>query len=536
MDHHDPAYQWAERQGYRTDPNDGSNLDEDASPSTTAAKLAHLDELDEWMLFLHPDQQPLVQRQYAREARIRGGAGTGKTVVALHRAAELGRRYADDKVLFTTFSRSLTEYLEHLFHRLPNAPGNVEFLNIDRIAAELAPPEPRVDSRIVRSAFKEAYQEVIASTHLETIGREYLRTEIERVIKGRGAERDEYLDTSRFERLGRRRSFNKGDRDLCWKLREAWDRRLLHANCMDFPDRLLIARDVARERDRPRYRAAVVDEAQDLTTVAVQLIRALVAGAPVNRVPPDGLLLLDDAAQRIYRGGSRLAWAGLNVKGRSELLKTNYRNTRQVVEAAVAVRGPKMPVKEDDDDGAAWPSIYDLPDGPIPVFKRVDPKGEVPALFKEVERLRNYEGIPYAHMAILTVYNDRVRDIACAFCKRSIPVVLLEKLGKVGAAEGIRIGTFDRGKGLEFEAVLIPRLGQSIFPRLPDGADQQPTLDFGPQSQVPTDEGEEEARQFELDRLYVGMTRARKWLLLVADEAPCPEIERAWEHFDWRKG
>ena len=96
------------------------------------------------MLFLHPDQQALVDRQFAAEARIRGGAGTGKTVVALHRAAELGRRYDHDKILFTTFSKSLTDHLGRLFQDLPDAPPNVEFLNIDRIAAKLAPATPEV--------------------------------------------------------------------------------------------------------------------------------------------------------------------------------------------------------------------------------------------------------------------------------------------------------------------------------------------------------------------------------------------------------
>ena len=538
MDHHDPAYRWAERQGFQTDPNDGRNLDGDSHQTSIAAQLAELDRLEEWMLFLHPAQQSLVERQYAAEARIRGGAGTGKTVVALHRAAELGRRYDHDKVLFTTFSRSLTDHLERLFRDLPEAPRNVEFLNIDRIAAQLAPATPDVDPPKARTAFDDAYEQVIVGTSMESIGPEYLRAEIERVIKGRGASGDEYLDTSRFERLGRKRSFNRVERELCWRLREAWDRKMQQAECVDFPDRLVMARDVAREQNNPPYRAAIIDEAQDLTTVAVQLVRALVAGAPANRVPPDGLLLLDDAAQRIYRGGSRPAWAGLDVKGRSEILKTNYRNTRQVVEAAAAVRGPKMPVKEDDDDGAAWPSAYELPDGPIPVFKRVGTKGEVPALIDEIERLHKDEGIDHAHMAVLTVYNEDAQQIANALRGRSepIPCVLLRDLSSKGNAEGVRVGTFDRGKGLEFEAVLIPRLGQSVFPRMPDGADPQTTLDLGPEAPSPTDEGQEEARQFELDRLYVGMTRARRWLFLVADEAPCPEIERAWECFDWRKG
>ncbi|MCY3838621.1 MAG: AAA family ATPase [Gammaproteobacteria bacterium] len=324
MDHHDPAYRWAERQGFQTDADDGRNLDGGAGdPTSIATELAELDRLEEWMLFLHPDQQALVERQFAAEARIRGGAGTGKTVVALHRAAVLGRRYDHDKILFTTFSRSLTDHLERLLRDLPDSPPNVEFLNIDRIAAQLVPTKPDVNPSMSRAAFDDAYQDVIVGTSMESVGPEYLRAEIERVIKGRGAGKDEYLDTSRFERLGRKRSFNKAERELCWQLRDAWDRRMRQADCIDFPDRLVMARDVVREQNTPPYRAEIIDEAQDCTTVAVQLVRALVAGAPANRVPPDGLLLLDDAAQRIYRGGSRPAWAGLTVKGSNDTGRAN---------------------------------------------------------------------------------------------------------------------------------------------------------------------------------------------------------------------
>ena len=528
MGHHDPAYEWSKRQNFHTSIDEVRRLPDSAPRSTGPASLAaawdDVKDLEEWMLFLHPDQMPLVTRQYSGEARVRGGAGTGKTVVALHRTAELGRRYADQRILFTTFSRSLTDSMASLFRRLPDAPSNVDFVNIDRLAARLT-PSLRVDPDWAKGAFGEAYKEVAVGTSLASAGPEYVRTEIERLMKGRGASRSEYTDTDRFERLGRLRKFRKADRELCWELREVWDRKMHDAGIVDFADRLLLARDAARA-DGPSYRAVVIDEAQDLTVVGMQLARAVVAGAETEPVPNDGLVLFEDSAQRIYKGGTRLAWAGLNVKGRSEVLGTNYRNTAQVLRAARAVRGTKLAVKDDNDDGAAWPEVHLLPDGPKPVLIRVDVKREAPTLYEEIERLRQEEGIALAHMAVLTTFNDDVSNLQRYLGKRGCKCTAL---AQNEPDQGVRVGTFDRAKGREFEAVLIPRLGQSVFPRPPDAS--RSSTEGTAEAEV-----EAEARQGELDRLYVGMTRARRWLVLVADEPSCREIEGAWETIERRAG
>jgi mRNA-degrading endonuclease RelE of RelBE toxin-antitoxin system len=66
---------------------------------------------DKWTVFLHPDQREIVERQYAGPARISGSAGTGKTIVALHRAVYLARANPNARVLLTTFSDTLASAL-----------------------------------------------------------------------------------------------------------------------------------------------------------------------------------------------------------------------------------------------------------------------------------------------------------------------------------------------------------------------------------------------------------------------------------------
>src|SRR3546814_14156524 len=88
-----------------------------------------------------PDQRSVVQQRYSGPARVRGSAGTGKTVVALHRAAELAQRYNDDSelpILFTTFIKTLPLVFEQLYDRLPNAvPNRVRFLTVAQLAFEV---------------------------------------------------------------------------------------------------------------------------------------------------------------------------------------------------------------------------------------------------------------------------------------------------------------------------------------------------------------------------------------------------------------
>lgn len=536
-DHHDSAYQWAKRREYYTDAEFAVNLRDVAPPDADPAKaLSSMLDFEEWQLFLHPDQAPLVKRHYyGGEARIRGAAGTGKTVVALHRAAELGRRYIGDKVLFTTFSRSLTEHLQQLYLRIPNAPENVVFLNIDRVAHGLVREAsmPWVDRHKVDEAFDAAYGSVIRGTALERCSREYLKEEVEKIIKGRAATRDEYLDTGGFERLGRRHKLKRTDRELCWRLREAWDKGMRRADTTSFPDILIEARDQARTRSTGEYRAAIVDEAQDMTLVGMQLVRALVAGRPENRVPRDGLLILDDAAQRIYAGGFRLSWAGLQVKGRSEILTTNYRNTRPIVKAAMAVRGEVLPVKEDNDDGAALHAKFARKTGSLPVFIPVGPQDEIPAIAQEIRKLVDEEGVTHESIGVLMRSNYDAERAGKWLTGKGIPCAMLRAMRAGALGDGVRIGTFDRSKGLEFRAVLIPRLGTSVFPHKESDRPLQRTIPGWPtRVREPTDE-ERETRQLELDRLYVGMTRATERLYLIADETPCPEIENAKDFLQW---
>ena len=542
--HHDPMYNWAKQRQHRVDPASETVSDfqvtiPDIPLSLSGAQLVRANEtlvedgpsdsasiqeliqrvfsgdFAEWELFLHPEQRPLVSRHWSGAARIRGAAGTGKTVIGLHRLAELARRYPNDKVLFTTFSRSLADDFKKRFRKLPLAPSNAEFANIDRIVYRL--DRRKVDSLLTQQTYEAAFEEVMAESQTEQLGKEYLKAEIERVIKGNGIQNlEEYLSV---ERLGRKRSFSRKIRKLVWELSEIWDRKLRERNAVRYIDKKINARDVAQNAPPGRYRCVIVDEAQDMTLVEMQLVRALVAGAPENPVPKDGMLILDDPAQRIYPGGFRPRWAGLEISGRSYQLTRNYRNLPAIYRAAKRVRGTDLVAVEDEEDRAMLEAELDFPEGEFerPIQVLVDSKGETPFLRDKIWETNAQKGFSYNDIAVFFKHNQQVDATMKYLESEDIPCAQMTRDGISG--DGVRVGTYDRAKGLEFRVVFILRLGSTQFPQGNEEADSmRQTVDA---DQI------RESRQLELDRLYIAMTRARERLFMIADEDPCDEIRRA---------
>ncbi|MYC95550.1 MAG: AAA family ATPase [Caldilineaceae bacterium SB0661_bin_32] len=473
-------------------------------------------DFEEWQLFLHPDQGPFVNRHWSGAARIRGAAGTGKTVIGLHRLAELARRYPDDKVLFTANSRSLAELLERRFRNLPMASSNVEFANIDRIVYQYDSWTPAHFS-LVDQTFEAACKELIAGSPLERISRDYLKEEIERVIKGNGLKSlEDYLSV---ERIGRKRSLSQNLRKLVWELFELWAGKLSERNAVTFADKRIRVRDAVQRLAQAPYRCVVVDEAQDVTLVELQLVRALVAGDPRNPVPKDGVLILDDPAQRIYAGGYRLGWANLDIAGRAQVLTENYRNVPTVYRAAMRVRGRELVALDHEDDRYildAEPGFHEREDEK-PNLVLVDCKCELLYLCEKIREFNAAERYGTNEIAVFLKHNSQVEATIRFLQSEGIPCVQLTRDGFTG--DGIRVGTYDRARGLEFRAVFLPRMGSAQFPESSGEADGE-RESFDPDQDL-------ESRQLELDRLYVAMTRARELLLLIADEEPCEEIRRA---------
>ncbi|MFD8885826.1 UvrD-helicase domain-containing protein [Streptomyces erythrochromogenes] len=456
--------------------------------------------IEQWMTFLHPDQVALVRRNWSGPARISGPAGTGKTVVALHRAAHLARR-TTGRILYVTFANNLPRVQSTFLRTMaPAVAGRVDFRSLHSWAQEFLQERGvpvRLNGDKAETAFSLAWKNLGRGSRLVQIdpGPAYWREEIDYVIKGRGLTRfEEYAVVVRKRRKA---GLHRTQRQSVWELYEEYEARRRERGVHDFNDVLSLALgEVSREtedRGGPPYAAVVVDEVQDLTLVGVRLLHALVGDAP------NGLLLVGDGQQTVYPGGFRLTDAGIDIRGdRGQVLRTNYRNSRQILDAALAV------VADDafeDIDGEPTPGRRDVDltyhDGNV--VRVAEPTADA----HDRELVGALKALPdgaLADTALLCASKWALGHYQRLLARAEIPVCQLEQYDG-NPVDAVKLGTYRRAKGLEFKNVFLPRYDAESAVGTPG-----------------TDTARERA-ELRRSQLFVAMTRARDllWLGSVAD-------------------
>lgn len=452
--------------------------------------------LADWMTWLHPDQARTVRRAWNGPARVSGPAGTGKTVVGLHRTAYLAAS-RPGRLLFVTYVKTLPEVLRTYYARLsPGTAERVEFTGLHRWAVDLLRSrgvehglDPAQADRLFALAWQRAGKDsALRGFHLS---QRYWRDEVAWVLKGRGL--TDFASYSGLERVGRRMPLRREHRAAVWALHQEYDALLREHAVHDFDDVLSLAlAEVRREPLDPPYAAVVVDEVQDLTCVGVRLLHAVAGDRP------DALLLIGDGRQAVYPGGFTMAEAGVAVGGRSVLLRANYRNAAEILRAAEEVGA--APAFEDPEVAAGAP-VGVRPGGLVRKAAHPTRAAHDAALVAAVRRVVDMDGIAAGEVAVLVPSRYRLRDYVTTLTEAGIACADLRTYD--GTEDGhVKVGTFKRAKGLEFKYVFLP------------------LLDVDP----PRRRGEDEAayrERCEVVRreVHVGMTRARDGLWLGYVEA-----------------
>lgn len=443
--------------------------------------------IEDWMVFLSPLQRRAVQRAQSGPARVTGGPGTGKTVVALHRAVELARDAPEGRrVLMTSFVKNIPETLDGLFERLaPEQHDKVAFRHIHDVALDLlrnrdASINP--DWNAAKARFDRCFQDdAVRSLALRRAGfdQAYLWQEVTRVIEGRGvADVAAYLE---LQRHGRKRAMQAETRRIVWALYEEYRRACdrLSPPLADPEWVMQLAYDAVRQEPTGRrYAAIIVDEAQDITEVGIRFLLELLEGGAAGRI-----LLVGDQSQRIYAGGFRLSDAGIDVRGRSSALRVCYRSTDEIMQL-VAALGRELSSEDYGDDGLSSLASSTVRRGSRPTlrpFRSTD--DEVNWV---VEELRGEDDLD--SVAILVPTNARVDDWIGRLKAANVSHVRLAAYAG-RPTPGVKIGTYARAKGLEFKRVLLPGLDDGKFP-------------WG-------DRGDADGMVLQGSMLYVAMSRAR---------------------------
>ena len=461
--------------------------------------------LERWRVFLHPSQRRLVERQWNGPTRVLGAAGTGKTVVAMHRARWLARTLpGSGRILFITFTRNLAADIEHNLGAIckPEESARIEVTNLDRWVTRFLQGR-RYEFRIGFGRNREAWQRALdlKSAALD-VPDAFYDDEWEQVVQAHGVTtRDEYL---RVSRVGRGARLNRAARVEAWRVFEEYRTQLAERGVKEVDDAYRDAAALLRnDPGTLDYVAVVVDEAQDMGAQAYRLIRRIVpAGA-------DDLFIVGDGHQRIYgRNKVVLGRCGIDVRGRSRKLRLNYRTTEETRSwAARLLAGRAI----DDLDGGldVDKGITSLTRGPEPLLKHFDNRDEQSAFI--VAYLKQVKAEDASLRGVCVVARTRrERDaIADTLEEHDLPHVALEA-GAVDAAEteGVRLATMHRVKGLEFDRVVMASINADLVP-LPAAIDARGDA-------VERESAETEERAL----VYVAATRAKKELLVLSYGAP----------------
>jgi AAA domain/UvrD-like helicase C-terminal domain len=415
-----------------------------------------------WRTFLHPAQRKVAYvASYAGPAQVTGGAGTGKTVTALHRAAYLAGRYDNElalwadgpPILLTTFTRSLAAALDAQLAELvsdENVRRRVEVLSVGRLAYRLVQTARGAPSIVGSDEFRQMWADAAAASGL-SFRPAFLQHEWEQVILAQGLRSEPAYLTC--QRRGRGVPLSKSHRSRVWQAAQHVERELTatrrstHLQLADEAAGLLSGR-------QPPYCHVVIDEAQDLHPAQWRLLRAAVPRGP------DDLFIAADPNQRIYENNVSLAALGISVRGRSRRLRLNYRTTQEILSWALPILGVE-PVTGLDDEADTLTGYRSPVHGRQPeVYAAATRDEEFEAL---AERVRTWisTGIePHAiGVAARAGYlADQVRDALKAVGIRTV------SLTSKSAAKGVRAGTMHTMKGLEFQAVAVIGVDERSVP------------------------------------------------------------------------
>ncbi len=471
--------------------------------------------LAQWRVFLHPTQLKLARGDRSGPVRVLGGAGTGKTVLAMHRAKWLAeqRTPAGKKVFFTTFTRNLAADIEQNLRTLCDTEtlSRIEVRNLDAWVAAFLRGR-KLEHRIVydrkQDAPLQAWQMALAMKDATLdLPDDFYEQELEQVILAQGiTTRDQYRLA---RRIGRGVTLNRARRDAVWpvfeeyrgqlatrKLKEVDDAYREIAELLTLEGKSAAGKGQGQASGDPgeqanarrssasqavgnsgslagpsadlraqaskgqaldAYSAIVVDETQDFGPQALRLLRAMLAPGA------NDLFFVGDGHQRIYnRHQAAMSRCGIDIRGRSRKLYLNYRTTDEIRRQAVALlEGCEVDdLDEGPDENRRYKSVSH---GPAPQVLTVS--GLEGAAEAAVSFIRDWqagegqagEGQEVSLTFCVITPSEKTREaMALQLQARGLRTIAITAQSNHADAKGvIHLATMHRAKGLEFDGVII---------------------------------------------------------------------------------
>jgi len=445
---------------------------------------------DKWSVFLHPSQRNVVDRDFSGPARVMGTAGTGKTIVALHRAARAVREDERARVLLTSFSRPLANDMKAKLAILladdPSKLDRVSIVSFEDAASELfqlasgrRPTLAPVDTQ------NAALERAMTDLDYTELPPRFVTAEWRQIVDAWNL--PDLESYASVPRIGRRNRLGSKQREALWPVFETARATLASRGFLTSSQLFAAVEATFKNKDDKPFSYVIVDEAQDLAVSELRMMGAISSG-------PNSLFFAGDIGQRIFQLPFSWLTLGVDVRGRASSLRINYRTSRQIREAADQLLPQKVSdVDGIEDDRTGAQSVFE---GPAPVIARCADESEETASVATYLRAAINQGIGAAEIGVFVRSPDYLPRARVAIAAAGLEGrQLTERAEDFG--DCVSLGTMHLAKGLEFKAVVVMACDDEALPL---------------QSRVDAATDEDELREvFDTERhlFYVACTRAR---------------------------
>jgi superfamily I DNA/RNA helicase len=454
---------------------------------------------EKWTVFLHPEQRDWVERDYNGPARISGSAGTGKTIVALHRAVFLARKHPDARVLLTTFTDTLASALHTRLKRLianePRLGERIDVQSVDAVGTRLHKALIGPPSLATREQVKDLIRDASSAVSGHKFSPHFLVSEWEQLVDAwQLSTWESYRDVAR---LGRKTRLPEAQRAVVWSIFERVNQGLKVSGLITQAEMFTALAEALTKTKKSPYDFAVIDESQDITIAQLKFCAALGGDRPY------ALFFVGDLGQRIFQQPFSWKSLGVDIRGRSRTLRVNYRTSHQIRMQADRLLGPEVT----DVDGNAErrsdtvSGFNGLPPV-INVFK--SQAEEINAVSDWLSRLSK-SGVHPHELGVFVRSQGEITRATGAVKRSALPFKILD--AHVETASGhVSVCTMHLAKGLEFRAVAVIACDDEIIPL------QERIQSVGDDADL------QEVYDTERQLLYVACTRARDHLLVTSVE------------------
>lgn len=451
--------------------------------------------LEKWRVFLHPTQRKIVEKTYSGAARVLGGAGTGKTVVAMHRAKHLASTLRDrDRILFTTYTANLASDIRENLRKICSLEESrrIDVINLDAWVAQFLREHGYPAEIVYDDKLKKIWEDAAAANDYNSeFPVSFYEDEYNRVVVAQEAfSLEKYIKASR---TGRGTRLDRKKRMQIWNVFEAYQNMMKEQNVRDINTAMYECRIlVSKSPSEMRYKHVIVDEGQDLSANAFRLLRTIAGEEHENDI-----FIVGDAHQRIYKNKAALSKCGINVRGRSSILRINYRTTEEIRKAAFALLNG-ISFDDLDDEFDTGDRCQSLTHGRAPqVLRFGNANEEFDAVLAEIKSLIA-NGVSAKNLCVVARTHKLLDDYIAQFAASGLRCYEIKgNKADDRALDGIRVATMHRVKGLEFQYVFIVAANRRIVP-LASAIDHTDSV------------SEQETTTAEKCLLYVALTRAQK--------------------------